>query len=166
MPLNGKIKRFINDSRFGTCAEKLINGLSALAPTENLAQALHVWRIPQHGIKYKHDGKITHYRHRHGKSNAHIIRKNKLQQLRKINTQNTHTENRLGQITRAERKIVQSMWMEKMYLTHGKTLSIYHHRNNCGGIVYGKIVGCPRKNICIVVVNESATEKLELVKLR
>lgn len=47
-----------------------------------------------------------------------------------------------------------------------KTLSIYHHRNNCEGNVCGKIVGCQRKNICIVVVNEHATEKLELVKLR
>jgi hypothetical protein len=55
--------------------------------------------------------------------------------------------------------------MEKLFLTHGKILSIYSHRNNCGGIVYGKIVGCLRKNICIVVVNESATEK-GVVKLR
>lgn len=50
--------------------------------------------------------------------------------------------------------------MEKLYLTYGKTLSIYRHRNNCGGIVYGKIVGCTRKNICIVLINASATEKI------
>nr|DAP96033.1 MAG TPA: hypothetical protein [Caudoviricetes sp.] len=48
--------------------------------------------------------------------------------------------------------------MEKLYLTHGKTLSIYHHRNNCGENVYGKIVCFQRKNICIVVVNGHATE--------
>nr|DAP96031.1 MAG TPA: hypothetical protein [Caudoviricetes sp.] len=28
MPLNRKIKRFINDSKFGACAEKMINGKS------------------------------------------------------------------------------------------------------------------------------------------
>lgn len=43
--------------------------------------------------------------------------------------------------------------MEKLYLTHGKTLSIYHHRNNCGENVHGKIVDCQRKNICIVLIN-------------
>lgn len=50
--------------------------------------------------------------------------------------------------------------MEKLYLTYGKTFGIYRHRNNCGGIVYGNIVGCKRKNICIVVVNGHATEKI------
>nr|DAF70920.1 MAG TPA: hypothetical protein [Caudoviricetes sp.] len=30
--------------------------------------------------------------------------------------------------------------MEKLYLTHGKTLSIYHHRNNCGENVTEKIL--------------------------
>lgn len=45
-------------------------------------------------------------------------------------------------------------------MTHGKILSIYRHRNNCVGIVYRKIVDCPRKNICIVVVNGHATEKI------
>jgi hypothetical protein len=51
--------------------------------------------------------------------------------------------------------------MEKLYLTRGKTLSIYRHRNNCGENVCGKIVGCQRKNICIVLINIHATEKLE-----
>ena len=53
----------------------------------------------------------------------------------------------------------------KIILDIRKTFGIYRHRNNCGGIVYGKIVGCLRKNICIVVVNASATEK-GVVKLR
>ena len=50
--------------------------------------------------------------------------------------------------------------MEKLCFTHGKTLSIYRHRNNCGGIVYGKIVGCLRKNTCILLINTHATEKI------
>lgn len=100
-----------------------------------------------------------------GVSMAHIIWKIYNQVLWKNYTRNAHLENRLD-ISCAERKIVQSIWIEKLYLTHRKTFSIYRHRNNCVGIVYGNIVGCLRKNICIVVVNESATEKLELVKLR
>lgn len=36
--------------------------------------------------------------------------------------------------------------MEKLFLTYGKALSIYSHRNNCGENVCGKIVGCQRKN--------------------
>lgn len=79
--------------------------------------------------------------------------------LWKNDTRNAHLENRLD-ISCVRWKIVYSIWMEKLYLTYGKTLGIYRHRNNCGEIVYGKIVGCPRKNICIVVVNESATEKI------
>lgn len=114
------------------------------------ARTLHVWRIPQRGIKYKHDGKTTHYRHKYGKSNVHITRKIQSQVSRKICIQNTHTENRLWQITR---KIVESIWMEKLFLTHGKILSIYSHRNNCGENVCGKIIGCQRKNTCIVLIN-------------
>nr|DAZ82145.1 MAG TPA: hypothetical protein [Caudoviricetes sp.] len=51
--------------------------------------------------------------------------------------------------------------MEKLFLTYGKTLSIYSHRNNCGENVCGKIVGCHTENMRIVVVNERATESLE-----
>ena len=53
----------------------------------------------------------------------------------------------------------------KIILDIRKTFGIYRHRNNCGGIVYGNIVCFQRKNICIVVVNASATEK-GVVKLR
>ena len=51
--------------------------------------------------------------------------------------------------------------MEKLFLTYGKTLSIYSHRNNCGENVCGKIVACPTENMRIVLVNTHATEKLE-----
>ena len=47
---------------------KLINGIIK-------ACTLRVWRILERGMKYKHDGKTTHYRHKHGKSNVLIIRK-------------------------------------------------------------------------------------------
>lgn len=50
--------------------------------------------------------------------------------------------------------------MEKLYLTHVKTFGIYRHRNNYGENVCVKIVDCQRKNICIVVVNIYATEKI------
>lgn len=112
--------------------------------------------LARHGIKHKRGRKIHAINTNAEKSNASTTRKIELQWQRKINTQNTHVENRLWQITR---KVVKNIWMEKLFLTYGKTFSIYRHRNNCGENVCGKIVACPRKNARIVVVNEHTQRK-------
>lgn len=74
MPLNRKIKRFINDCRFGACAEKLINGLTPTPTpraTEKFASTTR--------NKAQARNKDTRYQHTYGKSGASITRKIELQ---------------------------------------------------------------------------------------
>lgn len=59
--------------------------------------------------------------------------------MQKLHTKYTHGKSTWEDHAREVENCVEYMY-GKLYLTYGKTLGIYRHRNNCGENVCGKIV--------------------------